>query len=73
MGFAKHLVPGSGYDEYGKGKTLDIALLEPSIAAHQLVAFFPSTPSKKETDARRGCVALAPQGDLAQKLPQLPS
>jgi hypothetical protein len=37
--------PGYGYDDYGSGKTLVASYIRPVISAHQLQAFYPSTPS----------------------------
>ncbi len=64
---------GYGYDDYGPGKALISDYIRPAISAHQLQAFFPSTPSAADYPStpmaaaglavpgrvRRGCVVLA--------------
>ncbi len=64
--------PGYGYDDYGPGKALIAAYIRPAIAAHQLQAFYPSTPSVADYPStpmaaagyavpgrlRRGCIVL---------------
>jgi len=50
---------GYGYDDYGPGKALNAEYIGPAINAHQLAAFYPSTPATRETGALRGCVVLA--------------
>jgi predicted O-methyltransferase YrrM len=67
--------PGYGYDDYGPGKALIAAYIRPAIAAHQLQAFYPSTPSVADYPStpmaaagyaiagrlRRGCIVLVKQ------------
>jgi hypothetical protein len=50
---------GYGFDDYGPGKALTAAYIEPAIVSHSLGTFYPSTPSASESGARRGCVVLA--------------
>src|SRR5206468_11787016 len=64
---------GYGYDNYGPGKALVSGYIRPAISAHQLQAFYPSTPSAADYPStplaaaglaaagrlRRGCVVLA--------------
>jgi hypothetical protein len=64
--------PSYGYDAY-RGRPLDLELLQPAIGRRELVAFFPAARSADETGAQRGCVVLAPKGELAQELAQLAS
>jgi hypothetical protein len=60
--------PGYGYDDYGPGKALVSDYIQPAVLAHQLRAFYPSTPSAVENGARRGCIALAKDGYLGPVL-----
>ena len=48
---------GYGYDDYGSGKALTAAYLEPLLGA-ETVKHYPSTPAIQETGRRRGCVVL---------------
>jgi hypothetical protein len=63
---------GYGFDDYGPGKALVLSYIRPAISAHQLQAFYPSTPSVADYPStpmaaealaagslRRGCVVLA--------------
>jgi len=64
--------PGYGYDDYGPGKALVAAYIRPAIAAHELRAFYPSTPAAADYPStlmaaagyadparlRRGCIVL---------------
>jgi hypothetical protein len=64
---------GYGYDDYGPGNALVWDYIKPAIAAHQLRAYYPSTPSALDYPStpmaaaglavpgrlRRGCVVLA--------------
>jgi hypothetical protein len=50
---------GYGYDDYGARKSLSAEFIEPSVAAHSLQVFYPSTPSVLETGLRRGCAVIA--------------
>ena len=63
---------GYGFDDYGPGKTLVADYIKPAISKHQLIAFYPSTPSAADYPStpmaavglaapgrlRRGCVVL---------------
>jgi hypothetical protein len=64
---------GYGYDNYGPGKALTIEMLQPAIKQHKLVVFFPSATAVQDTGNRRGCVVLARQGEIADKLANLSS
>jgi hypothetical protein len=50
---------GYGYDDYGPGRALTSDYIRAAIWAHQLQAYYPSTPSGAESGKRRGCVVLA--------------
>ena len=65
--------PGYTYDDYGNGKTLELGLIQAAISKHNLSVFYPAAPASEETGARRGCVVLAPKGELAEKLAQVKS
>lgn len=65
--------PGYGYDNYGKGKSLDLATFGALFHRLELQAFFPSLKGEQETGGRRGCVVLARRGPLAEKLATLAS
>ena len=52
---------GYGYDNYGDGKSLELAYLRP-LSQYRFAVFFPTAPSVLETGYRRGCVVLA-RGD----------
>jgi hypothetical protein len=56
--------PGYGFDDYGPGKRLDINYLRATNLPN-LVLYFPSTPSYRETGYRRGCVVATANSDLA--------
>jgi hypothetical protein len=60
--------PGYGFDEYGGGKVLDLDLIAATIRKHRMAVYFPARPATGETGARRGCVLLAPEGELADTL-----
>lgn len=53
-------VPASdyGFDNYGPGKALNLAYIEPVVSAHKLSVFFPAVSSTEETGSARGCVVL---------------
>lgn len=55
-------VPGTryGYDDYGKGRVLDLEHLRPVIREFHLAAYFPKAPAELETGAKRGTVFLFP-------------
>ena len=65
--------PGYGFDDYGEGKALIRAYLEPFMVRDKLSLFYPAAPSSEETGFKRGSVVLARQA--AEKhlmsLPQL--
>ena len=63
---------GYGYDDYGDGKALVPAYIEPAIRSFQLRAFYPSAPSAEETGARRGCVVLVREASLIRNMESLP-
>ena len=64
--------PGYGYDDYGAGKALCPAYIEPAVSGHRLCPFFPSTPSSEEGGARRGCIVLAKQSTKVPALASIP-
>jgi hypothetical protein len=77
---------GYGYDDYGPGKALIAAYIRPAIAAHQLQAFYPSTPSGADYPStpmaaagyamagrlRRGCIVLVKREYHGTVLASLP-
>jgi hypothetical protein len=70
-------VPGDAgytYDNYGRGKSLDIQTFGSCFSEGGMTAFFPSLPSSQETGGKRGSVILA-RGetckDVLRKLPSL--
>jgi predicted O-methyltransferase YrrM len=68
-------VPGDaayGYDDYGPGKALDSHYVGPSVSAHGLTLYYPSTHSDNETGAKRGCVVLAKVDQHGDRLATLP-
>jgi hypothetical protein len=56
-----------GYDEYGGGKVLDLEYLN-ALNELELAAFFPSKRARFETGKKRGCVVLARDPHLIEKL-----
>ena len=59
--------PGYGYDDYGPGKSLELALLaDPAFA--DLHVFWPAAPASRETGQRQGYVLLATPGAMADGL-----
>jgi hypothetical protein len=78
---------GYGYDDYGPGKALISGYIRPAISAHQLQAFYPTTPSTADYPStplaaaglaagrlRRGCVVLgrgAFHGSVLASIPLL--
>lgn len=63
---------GYGYDVYGKGKAFSLGLIENIVSEYDLVPFFPSLPSEKETGHKRGCVVLANK-TLSEKIARINS
>ena len=77
---------GYGFDDYGPGKALVSSYIRPAISAHQLQAFYPSTPSAADYPStpmaavglaapgrlRRGCVVLAKQACHGPVLASMP-
>lgn len=66
--------PGYGFDDYGPGRALTPEYILPALAAHSLVALYPSTPAARESGARRGCVVIARadiQGNVLCSIPLL--
>jgi len=49
---------GYRYDDYGPGKSLSPAYIEPTLSEYDLEAYYPSIRSSEETGAKRGCVVL---------------
>lgn len=50
--------PGYGFDNYGPGKALNLALLK-GTQLKDCAFFFPSAPSSEETGYKRGCLVIA--------------
>jgi hypothetical protein len=77
---------GYGFDDYGPGKALVSSYIRPAISAHQLQAFYPSTPSVADYPStpmaaaglaapgrlRRGCVVLAKEAHHGPVLASIP-
>ena len=77
---------GYGFDDYGPGKALVSSYIEPAISAHQLQAFYPSTPAAADYPStpmaaaglavpgrlRRGCVLLAKEACHGAILASIP-
>jgi predicted O-methyltransferase YrrM len=63
--------PGYDYDDYGAGKALIPSYVASPIAAYNLQAFYPVTPSAEESGLRRGCIVLARQAAAEQALSSL--
>jgi len=63
---------GYGYDIYGKEKTFSLGLIENIVNEYDLIPFFPSLPSEKETGHKRGCVVLASKA-LSEKVSRINS
>lgn len=53
---------GYGYDDFGKNKAATLKELAGTFSRFGLTAFFPTTPSAKETGSKQGCVVLAKKG-----------
>ena len=77
---------GYGYDDYGPGKALVFDYVRLAISAHQLQAFYPSTPSVADYPStpmaseglatpgrlRRGCIVLAKEARHGPALAAIP-
>ena len=50
---------GYSYDDYGGQKALTREYIDESVRKHNLAAFGPITPSRRETGEKRGCIVLA--------------
>jgi len=59
--------PGYGFDDYGAGKALTLVYLGPRTAPPTAI-WFPAGRSSAETGARRGCILLARDVDLIQRI-----
>jgi hypothetical protein len=64
---------GYGWDNYGGKKALSLGMFKDCFQRSKLVPFFPSLPAPQETGGKRGCVVLAPQGSISDKLRDLKS
>ena len=64
---------GYGYDDYGAGKALTIEYIKPVIARRNLTAWFPAAPAESESGHKRGCVVIAPAGNLTEALASIRS
>lgn len=60
--------PGYGYDSYGRKNVLAIENFSSVILQNELVPFFPTHGSTKESGAKRGSVILTKKGVLAEQL-----
>jgi len=60
--------PGYGWDDYGGKNVLNLTTFQSCFRQWKLLPFFPSLPAPQETGGRRGCVALAPEGRMSDKL-----
>jgi hypothetical protein len=63
---------GYQFDDYGAGKTLELALLAGVIELAGLSVFWPAANSANETGARRGWVVVASPGSVADALAKVP-
>jgi hypothetical protein len=50
--------PKYGYDDFGPGKILNFDYIAPTVSAYGLAGFYPATPAREESGARRGCIVL---------------
>jgi hypothetical protein len=78
--------PGYGFDDYGPGKALVLSYVKPAMSAHQLQAFYPSTPAAADYPStpmaaaglatsgrlRRGCVVLVKEAFHGPVLSSMP-
>jgi hypothetical protein len=58
---------GYGYDDYGPGKSLELALFDAAEFGH-LRVFWPAAPSREESGMRQGYVVLASAGAMTETL-----
>ena len=63
--------PGYGFDDYGPNKRLTLEYLL-QVYLPYLALYFPSAPSYQETGARRGCIVVTANVDLAAILNEIP-
>jgi hypothetical protein len=77
---------GCGYDDYGPGRAVVSGYIRPAVVAHQLHAFYPSTPSAADYRStplaaaglaaiggvRRGCIVLAKKASHGPALTSIP-
>lgn len=64
--------PGYGFDDYGSGHALTLAFLG-SRAAPPAATWFPACVSSAETGAQRGCVVLARDAEIIQRIDPMPT
>lgn len=65
--------PGYSYDDYGRGKSLELQTFEKCFKRHGAAIFFPSLPSTQETGGKRGCVLLSTNEVMTKKIREIPS
>lgn len=53
---------GYGYDDYGKGKSLDLSYIKEFLKTKRVDAYLPAIGSLEETGAKRGYIFLTPFG-----------
>lgn len=56
---------GYGFDDYGPDKRLTLDYLLQGNLPHPLALYFPSAPSSQETGARRGCIVVTANAEMA--------
>ena len=61
---------GYGYDDYGPGKSLELALVN-EITDIPIYKFFPSQNSASETGAKRGCIVVTHSPEMRSMLSRL--
>lgn len=63
-------VPGTeyGFDDYGKGKTLNKSYLSDVLQRHNLNIFFPSAGVSAETGKKRGSAVVCDSGPVSDKI-----
>ena len=64
---------GYGYDDYGRGRSLTLENFGKVFNKYGLIPFFPALSSADETCSKRGCVVLAKQGEISERLSKLQS